>query len=89
MNPLRGRLGQHLCDINLKKDTSVANHFNSHIEDPLESFKITPLITIKDLERRKALEMKFIRNFNTLAPNGLNDRFDPYNTYESLNTFLK
>jgi len=59
-NQLRTRLGQHLSDIKLKNDTSIANHFNIH-SDPFSVFRITPLIKITDRERRKALEMKFIR----------------------------
>ena len=82
-NPLRTRLGQHISDINLSKNTSVANHFNQH-SVPLNTFRIAPIIRVKDTDRRKSLEMKFIRSFDTLNPTGLNDRFDPYNTEDQI-----
>jgi len=84
MNPLRSRLGQHLSDIRLNKPTSVATHFNNHNEDPLVHFRIIPIFFMPDLDRRRALEMKFIKKFNTLSPIGLNDRFDPYNVDDNI-----
>lgn len=84
MNPLRTRLGQHLSDIRLEKPTSIAEHFINHAENIIDIFRMTPIFYVQDMERRKSLEMKFIKHFGTLSPIGLNDRFDPYNKNDSL-----
>ena len=79
------RLVHHRSDINTKKTTPVADHFNNNSCGGISSLTITPveivprnspvdLIRMKELLFRMEREQHWIAKLNTLAPHGLNKK---------------
>jgi len=82
---LKIRLGNHLSNIRLFKDTSVAEHFNQNDHDGNLDLMITPILQIpdqgskvKDTLTRKKYETFFIEKLKSMAPDGMNEKFEKF-----------
>ena len=79
VNKLKIRISQHISDIkNHHGDLNVSDHFRSnHCID--RDFRIFVIKSNQywTTEKRRAMENKLIRKYNTLLPNGLNDKCYP------------
>lgn len=82
---LKTRLGNHISNIRLYKDTAVAEHFNQYDHDGNLDLEITPILQIPDqgskiknmLTRRK-YETFFIRKLDTMIPRGINLKLEDF-----------
>lgn len=82
---LKIRLGNHLSNIRCFKDTSVAEHFNQFDHDGNLDVTVTPILQIpdqgsktKDTLTRKKYETFFIQKLRSMAPDGMNEKFEKF-----------
>ena len=74
---LRKRFGEHRRDVlHNVAGKEVATHFNSK-EHSIDDMAVTGLVYQTDIDKRRLLESKLIKNLGTLSPQGLN-RIDDY-----------
>lgn len=67
------RLGQHLGKARLNKEYDKNNKFHEAIRElGEESFKVELLAQTENLDEANSLEIKFIKELNSLYPNGYN-----------------
>ena len=72
---LKKRIYEHIYTIRSHKPTPVSEHFNQ-IDHNLSHFKASGLFKVntKNTRKRRLCEQKYITEFNTLAPKGINQR---------------
>ena len=72
---LRKRFGEHRRDVlHNVAGKEVATHFNSK-EHSIDDMAVTGLVYQTDIDKRRLLESKLIKNLGTLSPQGLNRRW--------------
>lgn len=69
---LKERINNHRSDIRLRKSTAVGIHFNTFLHN-LDSFTVTPIEIVLDIEERKSKEQFWIKLLQTTYPKGLNN----------------
>ena len=70
---LATRIKEHLYGIRTNKDHNVSRHFSVC---GIESFRFTGIDVVTNLSRRLLKENKWIQRYDSLHPNGLNERLN-------------